>query len=65
MQTWHGVVECAALTANGDCPLRVLVRDLAHHLRRIMKPLLEHPTVQQSRTSFVRQRPKATTALPV
>jgi DNA-binding Lrp family transcriptional regulator len=64
---WAGpeVVECAALTGDMDYLLRVLVRDMAHYSRFIMAPLLEHPSVQDCKTSFVLQRLKATTALPV
>ena len=65
VQTWPEVVECAALTGDMDYLLRVLVRDMAHYSRFIMESLLRHPSVQDCRTSFVQQRLKATTALPV
>jgi Lrp/AsnC family transcriptional regulator, leucine-responsive regulatory protein len=65
VQTWPEVVECAALTGDMDYLPRVLVRDMAHCSRFIMESLREHPSVQDCRTSFVLQRLKATTALPV
>jgi Lrp/AsnC family leucine-responsive transcriptional regulator len=65
VQTWPEVVECAALTGDMDYLLRVLVRDMAHYSRFIMESLLKHPSVQDCKTSFVLQRLKATTALPV
>jgi Lrp/AsnC family leucine-responsive transcriptional regulator len=59
------VVECAALTGEMDYLLRVLVRDMAHYSRFIMESLLKHPSVQDCKTSFVLQRLKGTTALPL
>ncbi len=63
--TWPEVVECAALTGEMDYLLRVVVRDMAHYSRFIMDSLLKHPSVQDCKTSFVLQRLKATTAVPV
>lgn len=65
VQTWPEVVECAALSGEMDFLLRVVVRDMAHYSRFIMEQLLKHPSVQDCKTSFVLQRVKATTALPV
>ena len=65
VQSWPEVVECAALSGEMDYLLRVLVRDMAHYSRFIMDSLLEDPSVQDCKTSFVLQRLKATTALPV
>lgn len=64
-QTWPEVVECAALTGEMDYLLRVVVQDMAHYSRFIMETLLRHPSVQDCKTSFVLQRLKGTTALPV
>jgi Lrp/AsnC family leucine-responsive transcriptional regulator len=50
VQTWPEVVECAALTGEMDF---------------IMDTLLKHPSVQDCKTSFVLDRVKATTAVPV
>jgi Lrp/AsnC family leucine-responsive transcriptional regulator len=43
----------------------VLVRDMAHYARFITECLLKHPSVQDCKSSFVLQRLKGTTALPV
>ena len=65
VQTWPEVVECAALTGEMDYLLRVVVQDMAHYSRFIMESLLKHPSVQDCKSSFVLQRLKNTTALPV
>jgi Lrp/AsnC family leucine-responsive transcriptional regulator len=65
VQTWPEVVECAALTGEMDYLLRVVVQDMAHYSRFIMDTLLKHPSVQDCKTSFVLDRVKATTSLPV
>jgi len=65
VQGWPEVVECAALTGEMDFLLRVVVADMAHYSRFIMDTLLSHPSVQDCKTSFVLDRVKATTALPV
>jgi Lrp/AsnC family leucine-responsive transcriptional regulator len=48
-----------------DYLLRVVVRDIAHYRSFILDTLLKHPSVQDCKTSFVLDRVKATTALPV
>ena len=65
VQSWPEVVECAALTGDMDYLLRVVVQDMAHYSRFIMETLLKHPSVQDCKTSFVLDRVKNTTALPV
>lgn len=65
VQTWPEVVECAALTGEMDFLLQVLVQDMAHYSRFIMETLLKHPSVQDCKTSFVLDRVKTTTAVPV
>ena len=65
VQTWPDVVECAALTSEMDYLLRVVVQDMAHYSRFIMDTLLKHPSVQDCKTSFVLDRVKSTTALPI
>ncbi len=65
VQTWPEVVECTALTGEMDFLLRVVVQDMAHYSRFIMDTLLKHPSVQDCKTSFVLDRVKATTAVPV
>jgi len=63
--TWPEVVECAALTGEMDFLLRVVVQDMAHYSRFVMDTLLKHPSVQDCKTSFVMDRVKNTTAVPV
>jgi Lrp/AsnC family leucine-responsive transcriptional regulator len=65
VQTWPEVVECAALTGDMDFLLCVLVEDMAHYSRFIMDTLLKHPSVQDCKTSFVLDRVKSTTAVPI
>jgi Lrp/AsnC family transcriptional regulator, leucine-responsive regulatory protein len=63
--TWPEVVECVSLTGEMDYLLRVMVVDMAHYSRFILECLLKHPSVQDCKSSFVLDRVKATTALPV
>ena len=65
VQSWPEVVECVALTGEMDFLLRVVVEDMAHYSRFIMETLLKHPSVQDCKTSFVLDRVKPTTAVPV
>jgi Lrp/AsnC family transcriptional regulator, leucine-responsive regulatory protein len=65
VQTWPEVVECAALTGDMDYLLRVVVQDMAHYSRFIMDTLLKHPSVEDCKTSFVLDRVKGTTAMPL
>ena len=65
VQAWPEVLECAALTGEMDFLLRVVVQDMAHYSRFIMDTLLKHPSVQDCKTSFVLDRVKNTTAMPV
>lgn len=65
VQTWPEVVECAALTGEMDFLLRVVVEDMAHYSRFILETLLKHPSVEDCKTSFVLDRVKNTTAVPV
>jgi Lrp/AsnC family transcriptional regulator, leucine-responsive regulatory protein len=65
VQAWPEVVECAALTGEMDYLLRVVVQDMAHYSRFVTDTLLKHPSVQDCKTSFVLDRVKNTTAVPV
>lgn len=65
VQTWPEVVECLSLTGEMDYLLRVVVADMAHYSRFVMDTLLKHPAVQDCRSSFVLDRVKVTTAVPV
>lgn len=65
VQAWPEVVECVSLTGEMDYLLRVLVSDMAHYSRFVMDTLLKHPSVQDCKTSFVLDRVKQTTAVPL
>jgi Lrp/AsnC family leucine-responsive transcriptional regulator len=65
VQAWPEVIECSALTGEMDYLLRVVVADMAHYSRFIMDTLLKHPSVQDVKTSFVLERVKATSSVPV
>ena len=65
VQTWPEVVECVSLTGEMDYLLRVVVADMQHYSRFIMDTLLKHPSVQDCKTSFVLDRVKTTTAVPL
>ncbi|MFZ4481513.1 MAG: Lrp/AsnC family transcriptional regulator [Rhodoferax sp.] len=65
VQTWPEVVECDALSGEMDYFLKVMVRDMSAYSHFVMNTLLKHPSVQDCRTSFVLERVKATTALPL
>lgn len=62
---WPEVVECAALTGEMDFLLRLVVADMAAYSRFMMDTLLRHPSVQDCKTSFVMDKVKSTTVLPV
>ncbi len=65
VQTWPEVVECAALSGEMDYLLRVIVSDMNAYSHFVMDTLLKHPSVQDCKTSFVLDRVKSTTAVPV
>jgi len=65
VQTWPEVVECVALSGDMDYLLRVLVRDMSAYSHFVMNTLLKHPSVQDCKTSFVLDRVKSTTAMPL
>ncbi|NWG73796.1 MAG: Lrp/AsnC family transcriptional regulator [Rubrivivax sp.] len=65
VQAWPEVIECSALTGEMDYLLRVVVADMAHYSRFIMDTLLRHPSVQDVKTSFVLERIKAASPVPV
>ena len=65
VQAWPEVVECSALTGEMDFLLRLVVADMAAYSRFMMDTLLKHPSVQDCRTSFVMERVKSTTVMPL
>jgi Lrp/AsnC family leucine-responsive transcriptional regulator len=65
VQAWPEVADCVALTGEMDYLLRVVVEDMAHYSRFVMDTLLQHPSVQDCKTSFVMERVKGGGATPV
>ena len=65
VQAWPEVVECSSLTGEMDYLLCVVVADMAHYSRFVMDTLLKHPSVHDCKSSFVLERVKSTTALPI
>ena len=65
VQGWPEVVECVALTGEMDFLLHLVVQDMSAYSRFMMDTLLRHPSVQDCKTSFVMDRVKTTTALPI
>lgn len=65
VQAWPEVIECVALSGDIDYLLRVVVQDMPHYSRFVMDTLLKHPSVRDCKTSFVLQRLKTTTSLPL
>ena len=65
VQGWPEVVECVALTGEMDFLLHLVVQDMSAYPRFMMDTLLRHPSVQDCKTSFVMDRVKTTTALPI
>jgi Lrp/AsnC family leucine-responsive transcriptional regulator len=65
VQSWPEVVECVSMTGDSDYLLRIVVADMAHYSRFILDTLLRHPSVVDCKTSFVLDRVKSTTVLPI
>ena len=65
VQTWPEVVECESLSGEMDYFMRVVVQNMSAYSHFVMDTLLKHPSVQDCRTSFVLDRIKATTAMPL
>ncbi len=65
VMAWPEVVECVALTGEMDYLLCLVVADMAAYSRFMMDTLLRHPSVQDCKTSFVMDKVKSTTVLPL
>ena len=65
VQTWVKVLECDALSGEMNYSLRIVVKDTSAYSHFVMRTLLKHPRVQDCEASFVLDRVKATTALPL
>lgn len=65
VDSWSEVTECYSMTGEIDYLLRVQVADLDHFSRFLMDRLLKQAAVADVKSSFVLQRVKETTVLPV
>lgn len=65
VQLWPEVTGCYSMTGDMDYLLRVHVRDLDHFSRFVMNHVLKQPGVMDVKSSFVLERVKETTALPL
>ncbi|HEU0229750.1 MAG TPA: Lrp/AsnC family transcriptional regulator [Burkholderiaceae bacterium] len=65
VQAWPEVVECYAMSGDMDYLLRIQVEDLTRFSRFAMDKLIQHPAVIDMRSSFMMQRIKETTELPI
>jgi Lrp/AsnC family leucine-responsive transcriptional regulator len=65
VQHWPEVTGCYSMTGDMDYLLRVHVRDLEHFSRFVMNSVLKQPGVVDVKSSFVLERVKETTALPL
>ncbi|MCP9758131.1 Lrp/AsnC family transcriptional regulator [Aquitalea sp. S1-19] len=65
VQGWQEVVNCYAMTGDMDYLLQVYFQDLPHFSRFVMDQLLQHPGVEDVKSSFVLKDFKQTTALPL
>lgn len=65
VQDWPEVAECVCLSTGMNYLLRVVVSDMTHYGRFMMDTLLQHPGVQDCKTSFVLDQIKHQRALPI
>jgi Lrp/AsnC family transcriptional regulator, leucine-responsive regulatory protein len=65
VQAWPEVVSCYSMTGEMDYLLRVHVQDLEHFTRFMMDRLLKQPSVIDVKSTFVLEKIKDTTALPL
>jgi Lrp/AsnC family leucine-responsive transcriptional regulator len=59
------IVECLALTGDGDFQLRIVARDLPSFSRFLMDVVIPTPGVATTRSHIVLEQVKSTTALPI
>lgn len=65
VQDWPEVIQCYAMSGDMDYLLRVQVEDLTRFSAFAMNKLMQHPAVVDMRSSFMMQRIKETTQVPV
>jgi Lrp/AsnC family transcriptional regulator, leucine-responsive regulatory protein len=59
------IVECLAITGDGDFQLRIVARDLASFSQFLMDVVIPMPGVATTRSHIVLEQVKSTTALPI
>ena len=59
------IVECLAITGDGDFQLRIVACDLASFSRFLMEVVIPMPGVATTRSHIVLDQVKSTTALPI
>jgi Lrp/AsnC family transcriptional regulator, leucine-responsive regulatory protein len=59
------IVECLALTGDGDYQLRIVARDLPSFSRFLLDIVIPTPGVATTRSHIVLEQVKSTTALPI
>ncbi len=59
------IVECLAITGDGDFQLRIVAKDLPSFSRFLMDVIIPMPGVATTRSHIVLEQVKSTTALPI
>ena len=59
------IVECLAITGDGDFQLRIVARDLPSFSQFLMDVVIPMPGVATTRSHIVLEQVKSTTALPI
>lgn len=65
VQDWPEVINCYAMTGDMDYLLQVYFEDMEHFSRFVLDALLQHPGIDDVKSSFVLKEFKRTTALPL
>ena len=59
------IIECLAITGDGDFQLRIVAKDLASFSRFLMEVVIPMPGVATTRSHIVLEQVKSTAALPI
>ena len=59
------IVECLAITGDGDFQLRIVAKDLSSFSQFLMDVVIPMPGVATTRSHIVLEQVKSTTALPI
>ena len=65
VQAWPEVINCYAMTGEIDYLLQVYFSDMEHFSRFVLDALIQHPGVEDVKSSFVLKELKRTTELPL